>query len=554
MDTAYELSEGQHLAARFQFGAQNTPWLLAHWAEHRGGNPFLIWEPVSGRDRTWTYLQFWTDVRRLASGLRNRGIVKGDRILIHSDNCPEMVQSWFACATVGAIAVMTNTASVAAELARCAAHAAVRAAITQPRYAGLVAETVRNLEWIVATRVDSDGETRAIPKPGCEDYDDLLGDPTHLPTLIPEPLLPSSIVFTSGTTSAPKAVLHSHANLLWAARLGPFVLNFGRDDVMYAQFPFFHVNSQYWCLATALGVGGAVVLVPKPTASRFWQIAAKHGITHASLLVYMQRSLQQEPIPAHQKLRVFMGPPSTEFAARAGATPVSAYGMSETVQQTIHTDVWHSWPSGALGRPAPGYEIKVVNQENGNVCAIDEPGELWVRGVRGIQLCLGYYKNAEANARAFSDEGWFKTGDIVRQGSDGLMYYQDRDKDRLKVGGENVSAAEVEAVILQVKGVAETAVVARKDTKLDVVPVAFVIRAPGAPTEDLLRKEVLSLCTERLSKFKCPRAVYFLDEFPRALLNKIAKNRLRELAEEMDEPSTNQAAGQVTVNQGECDQ
>ena len=120
MDTAHELSEGQHLAARFQFGAQNTPWLLAHWAEHRGGSPFLIWEPVSGRDRTWTYLQFWTDVRRVAAGLRHRGIVKGDRILIHSDNCPEMVLSWFACATVGAIAVMTNTASVVAELAQCA--------------------------------------------------------------------------------------------------------------------------------------------------------------------------------------------------------------------------------------------------------------------------------------------------------------------------------------------------------------------------------------------------------------------------------------------------
>jgi carnitine-CoA ligase len=217
-----------------------------------------------------------------------------------------------------------------------------------------------------------------------------------------------------------------------------------------------------------------------------------------------------------------------------GAVDLAAYGMSETVVQTIRTDFWHAWPDGTLGRPAPGYEIKLVDQESGSVCAIDEPGELWVRGVRGIQLFLGYYRNPEANAKAFSDDGWFKTGDIVRQGSDGLLYYQDRDKDRLKVGGENVSAAEVEAVILQVQGVAEAAVVAQKDAKLDVVPVAFVIRAPGTGSEESLRQEIFSKCTGSLSKFKRPRAVYFLDKLPRALLNKVAKNRLRELAEELN--------------------
>jgi crotonobetaine/carnitine-CoA ligase len=545
MATGHELSEEQQLAARFQFGGQDIPWLLAHWAQYRGSSPFLIWAPPSGQDRTWDYSQFWTDVRRLAAGLRSRGIVKGDRILIHSDNCPEMVLSWYACATVGAIAVTTNTGSVATELTRSAGHAEVRAAITQPRYARLVAESVRDLDWIVVTRSDSDGETSATSTVGCEDFESLFGDADSFPVRTPEPLLPSGIVFTSGTTSAPKAVLHSHANLLWAGRAGPPSMNFGRDDVIYAQFPFFHTNAQYWCTAIALGVGGGVVLVPKPTITRFWEITAKHGITHTALMPHMQRAIVDEPIPLNQRLKVFTGGGAAgTLRKRVGAVDAIAYGMSETVVQTIRTDTWHTWPDGALGRPAPGYEIKLVNQESGRVCAIDEPGELWVRGVRGIQLFLGYYRNPEANAKAFSDDGWFKTGDIMRQRSDGLLYYQDRDKDRLKVGGENVSAAEVEAVILQVQGVAEAAVVAQKDAKLDVVPVVFVIRAPNAGSEELLRREIFAKCTDSLSKFKRPRAVYFLDNFPRALLNKVAKNRLRELAEELKENQALQATGE----------
>src|SRR5664279_266918 len=95
--------------AQFQFEGQDLPWLLAHWAEAKPDHPLLIWEPRDGNVRTWTYAQFNDDVRRLAAGMHSRGIVKGDKILIHSDNAPEMVLGWYACATVGAVGVTTNT-------------------------------------------------------------------------------------------------------------------------------------------------------------------------------------------------------------------------------------------------------------------------------------------------------------------------------------------------------------------------------------------------------------------------------------------------------------
>jgi crotonobetaine/carnitine-CoA ligase len=162
-----------------------------------------------------------------------------------------------------------------------------------------------------------------------------------------------------------------------------------------------------------------------------------------------------------------------------------------------------------------------------------EIGELWVRGTRGIQLFLEYFDNPDANAAAFTEDGWLRTGDRVRMGERGNFFYTDRDKDALKVGGENVSAREVEDVIRQVPGLDDLAVVAKSHEMLDMVPVAFVVRGAFAEgTDDELGARIIEHCKANLSNFKVPRAVYFLDELPEATLGKVAKNRLRELADE----------------------
>ncbi len=147
----------------------------------------------------------------------------------------------------------------------------------------------------------------------------------------------------------------------------------------------------------------------------------------------------------------------------------------------------------------------------------------------GIQLFLEYFDNDEANAKAFTEDGWFKTGDRVVMSPDGFVFFQERDKDALKVGGENVSAKEVEDVCRMVPGIVEVAIVGQNHDFLGQVAVAFVIPAPNAP-EDLAEK-IIAMCASRLADFKCPKAVYLIDEFPRATLDKVAKNKLRELAE-----------------------
>jgi crotonobetaine/carnitine-CoA ligase len=183
-----------------------------------------------------------------------------------------------------------------------------------------------------------------------------------------------------------------------------------------------------------------------------------------------------------------------------------------------------------MGHITPGYEIAVVDKDTGKLCGEGETGELWLRGTRGIQLFLEYFDNPEANEAAFEGD-WFKTGDMVQMGEGGNVTYQERDKDLLKVGGENVSAREVEEVVGTVAGVGQVQVVGKHHDFLDQVVVAFVITTPDAPDQPTLEANVIAACKEKLASFKVPRAVYVVDSFPLGTLDKILKNKLREMAD-----------------------
>jgi len=521
--------------AAFQFAGQDLPWLLRLWARTKPDHPLLIWEPKSGAERRWTYREFDEETTAIAAGLHARGVAKGDKVLIHSENCPEMVLAWYACAKLGAVAVTTNTRSVGSEIEYFAGHTGCVAAITQPQFATLVAENAKSLRWIVVTE-DNSGEPAPAGQAdhGQPGFDTLRADPASLPPRPPEPMLPVGIMFTSGTTSRPKAVVHTHANALWAARMGPINIDMRTDDTYLIYLPFFHVNAQSWSMWTTLGVGGTVVLQPKFSASRFWEVIGKHDVTHISLIPFVFKAVAGQEIPDH-KLKVgAFGLIMPELEAWLKLRVGAFWGMTETVIHATRADFEQTHPNGSMGKPTPGYEFLIVDPDTGAICDDGSIGELWVRGTRGIQLFYEYYENPEANEKSFTPDGWFKTGDMVVLGEGGNFFYRDRDKDALKVGGENVSAREVEDTCRQVAGIADVAVVARSHEMLDMVPVAFVVKGPGAPPDDELAAQIIESCKAKLADFKVPRAVYFVDEFPKATLDKVAKNKLREMAEEME--------------------
>jgi crotonobetaine/carnitine-CoA ligase len=296
--------------------------------------------------------------------------------------------------------------------------------------------------------------------------------------------------------------------------------------------PFFHVNAQSWSFFAVLGVGATAVLMPKWSQSRFWPVVLEHGVTHTSVMPFVIPSLMSPDKPADHPLRVgVFGLMVPELQAVAGLDLYAAYGMTETVTHAITGKRSEQLPARSMGHVTPGYEIAVVDKDTGELCDDGRTGELWLRGTRGIQLFLEYYENPEANDKAFED-GWFKTGDMVKMGEGGNVFYQERDKDLLKVGGENVSSKEVEDLVLTHPAVAQVQVVGKKHDFLDEVPVAFVIPAPGDHDEATVEAEVIALCQDNLAGFKVPRAVYFVDAFPLGTLDKVLKNKLREMADE----------------------
>lgn len=520
-----------------QIRGRDVSWLIDRWCERRPDHPLLVWEPRDGHTRTWTYAGFREATRRVAAGLAARGVGAGDRVLVHADNCPEMVIAWYACARLGAVAVTTNTRSAGPELAYFAAHTRAVGAVTQPRHAALVAEHAPGLAWIVVTDDDS-GEPpspeAAAAASAHESWSALDADPAGLDERRRPPLDPVGIMFTSGTTSRPKAVVHTHANAVWASRVGSRTIGMDGDSVYLIHLPFFHVNAQSWSMWCTLGVGGTVVLQPRFSSSRFWEVVQRHGVTHTSLIPFVFKALAGQPVPDGHPLRVgVFGLEMPALEEWLGIRVVPAYGMTETVIHAIATGRWERGPDRAMGWPTPGYEAMVVDPDTGRPVDDGEVGELWLRGRRGVQLFLEYLDAPEANAAAFTPDGWFRTGDRVRVGADGAWFYSERDKDLLKVGGENVSAREVEDVVREVPGITEVAVVGRSHEMLDQVPVAFVIVGPDAPAPDELARRVIELCRQRLADFKVPRAVHVVEEFPRATLDKVAKNRLRELADEL---------------------
>jgi carnitine-CoA ligase len=505
---------------------RDVPWLLEQWVSRTPEKPFMVWEPFDGPEKIYTYAEIGRDVDAVAGALHANGVKIGDSVLIHLDNSPEFVISWFACAKVGAIAVSTNTRSVARDMIYFAEHAGVVAAITQPGFAKLVFESAPRIKFLVVTdnnageKAETDGHIPHIP------FQDLLTTETKCPARPVDPHADLGIQFTSGTTSRPKAVLWTHANVIWGAQMNAANMRLHHGDITQIVLPLFHTNAQTYSMLATLWVGGTMVVQPKFSGSRFWNVARRHNCTWASLIPFCVKALLAQDPPPDHSFR-FWGPAIRMKIVEEtyGIKTFGWWGMTETITQGISGDIDQPGPDLGIGRVAPGYDIE-IRDEDGNYITPGSRGHLFIRGVRGVSLFKEYFDNAEANAKAFDDDGWFETGDLIVMDEEGNLFFGDREKDMLRVGAENVAASEIEAVILETGWVNECAVVGQKHFMLDEVPVVFVIPSPTAP--DDLPKQIMTLCRENLADFKVVRDVIILDEFPRSTLEKIAKNELRE--------------------------
>lgn len=503
--------------------------LVAAHAEKRPDHPFLIWEPFEGKGRRWSYSAFYEDVRRIAAGLADRGVKVGDRVLIHLDNCPEGLLSWYACAHLGAIAVTTNARSAAGELKYFSEHAEVVGAITQPAFASLVEGACPGLNFLIVTETDN-GVSPKTTFNTDHTFPTLYGNADAVPLRKADPFLSVGIQYTSGTTSRPKGVVWTHANALWGGKVSAAHEDLGPADVHLTYLPLFHTNAQSYSILSSLWVGGTVVLQPRFSASRFWDISLKHKCTWTSMVPFCLRALMSQEVPNTHHYRFWgNGIASTPMDDHFGIKTIGWWGMTETITHGIVSDPYVTAPPMVIGKPATSYEIAIIG-DNGQAVQPGETGDLLVRGIPGLSLFKEYLNNPTATADSFDDDGYFITGDRVTLLENGYIQFADRDKDMLKVGGENVAASEVERVVMTVPGIQECAVVAKNDPMLDEVPVAFLLVNGGeAAAPANLAEDVLLACQTELADFKIPREVHILGEFPRSTLEKIAKAELRKL-------------------------
>jgi crotonobetaine/carnitine-CoA ligase len=505
------------LPAVHPFTGMDVGSALAERASRLGDKTFIVWE--SGPDHeptTWTYREFATEVDRVARGLVERGVVAGDGVVLLLENTPAFLFCWFACACLGAVAIDTNSRYAPDELAHALAITGAVGAITHTELLRNLEQSGVDLAWIETI----DEETGTCPA--------LCHDAMPVPDRAADPGAPLCVQFTSGTTSRPKAVLFTHANALWGGSVGAVHGQFTEDDVTLVYGPLFHTQALSWLFLPTFWVGGTVVLLPKFTASRFWEISVRHRCTLTSLLGIMMTTLGAQPVPEHHYRRWVFGLEVPQIEERYGIRLFNAWGMTEVVTEAIIGDPHSPVDDGAIGRAAPEYAVRIA-REDGTDAAVGEAGDLLIGGVRGLSIFAEYLRDREATADAFDERGYFRTGDRVMVLASGAVQFVSRAKDMLKVGGENVAAVEIERVLLGTPGIAAAATVGRPDPILDEVAVAFVTIVPGAD-EDEVVAAAHDACIAQLADFKVPRRIYVIDELPEAVLGKIAKGALRDEA------------------------
>lgn len=473
----------------------------------------------------------WADLRRrvaaLAGALSGRGVGFGDRVMILMLNRTEFVESVLAANMIGAIAVPLNFRLTPTEIAvlveDCVAHVMLTEAALAP-----VAIGVRNIQPLLSVIVVAGGSSQD----SVFGYEDLLNEAgdVHEPVDIPNDS-PALIMYTSGTTGRPKGAVLTHANLTGQAMTALYTSGANiNSDVGFVGVPLFHIAG-IGNMLTGLLLGLPTVIYPLGAfdPGQLLDVLEAEKVTGIFLVPAQWQAVctEQQARPRDLRLRVLSwgaAPAPDALLRQMSATfpetqILAAFGQTEMSPVTcmlLGEDAIAK--RGSVGRVIPTVAARVVDQ-NMNDVPVGEVGEIVYRAPT-LMSC--YWNNPEATAEAFAG-GWFHSGDLVRMDSDGYVWVVDRKKDMIISGGENIYCAELENVLAGHPDIAEVAVIGRADEKWGEVPIAV-----AAVTNDDLRIEDLGeFLTDRLARYKHPKALEIVDALPRNPAGKVLKTELR---------------------------
>lgn len=498
-------------------------------------------------DERVTWRELADRSRSVAAGLHGLGIGPGDHVAYMMVNGVDIVAVMVGVMRLGAVAVPVNARYKGAEIAHVVSDAAVAAVIVDDVYlrdaAGALAQRSRfeSLRHVIGGDGAEPGFVAwstlrdADPRDAERDVDAAAMDPDAL----------AMILYTSGTTARPKGVMHSQASILGSSASLAERLELRADDRWWSPLPLFHIaaiatlNAVFIAGCTLVHAGffepGVAVrqlstercTLAFPAFETIWLAVLDHPDFADADFSALERVVN---IGIPERLRAMQERlPSAVQVSATGSTESGGFlaigQMTDTLAERVNTN----------GHVLPGMEVKIRDIETGEDRGPGSTGELLYRGPSRL---MGYWADPEVTAERIDADGWFCSGDVFRWDTDGRITFVERLKDMLKVGGENVAAAEIEDFVAAHPAVRIVAVVAAPDARYVEVPCAFVQAADGV---EVTEAEIVEFCRGEIATFKVPRYVRFVDDFPMSG-TKIQKYRLREIiASELAEAGITEA-------------
>ena len=506
-------------------------------------------------DRRWTWTEFKRETDAVAKGLMALGVEPEERVALWMTNRPEWLWLMFAIAKVGACIVPLNTRYRTDDVAYTVTQSRSATLITLDRsgpvdYQGMLLDSmpaitrradgglnvenypdVRRLVVLGETRLPYALDWAALVAGGERISDAALE--ARAQAVDPDWLM--MIAYTSGTTGHPKGVMHSHAPIRSVHERGQ-LLGQTMAEIHVNYLLLFHIYSYSEIALMCALTGGKQILLETFDAERALDLAEQEGATFlhgfethwADLLAAQARkprklSIRMGTLPAGQASTI----PIAEKVQDVFCPTISGFGMSEVWAYVACNNPSHTREQRVYGSgyPMNDYEFKVIDPETGREQPLGQPGELLIKG---YGIMKGYWDKPEATAATLID-GWVHSGDTAYIREDGHLVFMGRSKDMLKVGGENVSPAEIEAYLRNMVEIQDAAVVAYPDPRLTEVPVAFVILKPD---QKVSADTLIERMKGRIASFKIPRHVIFVEAYPMTASGKIRKVELRVRARE----------------------
>ncbi len=481
----------------------------------------------SGKGNSLTYGELDILTAKLASGLNESGVRKGDRVLLLLANSLEFVIGYYGILKAGATVVPTNPLYKDRELKHNLNDSEAVAIITSQDLYPTVKEIRKETKLKTVILTDAEGVEGTVALPEI-----LAGNSATPPQFDINPREDvAAIEYTGGTTGLPKGVMLTHANLVANAIQNAVWFDWNSKDVVIGLLPFYHSWGASTSVISAVYCGARVIIISRfdteellatierekattlyGAASLFTMLASSPLITEYDLSSLRYIKAGAMPIPPEIKER---------WEQVTGVSMNLGYGLSEASPETHNSPPQRVKP-GTVGIPVCDTDARIVDKETGEIEL--PPGEVGELVIRGPQVMKGYLNRPEDTEEALAG-GWLHTGDLATMDEEGYFYIVDRKKVIIKYKGYTIAPAEIEAVLYEHPSVKECAVVGRPDTSAGEIPRAYVVLKDGCqPCAD----ELIEFCAQRVSPYKKIREVEFIAEIPKTQVGKVLRRVLRD--------------------------